>query len=137
MDPDLASELRVILGQLTKRIRLKGSTEDLTQSQKYVLVRLERDGASTATALAQAEGMRPQSMGAIITALESGGFITGSPDPSDGRRTIISITETARRDVAARRLAKTDYLADAIAENLTPDEQQQLAAAVKLMKRLL
>lgn len=137
MDDSLASELRVVVGQLTKRLRQGGTTDDLTQSQKYVLVRLDRDGPASATALAQAEGMRPQSMGAIVSALETGGFISGAPDPTDGRRTILSITDWAKSEVAARRLAKTDYLADAIAANLTDDEQQQLAAAVSLMKRLV
>ena len=137
MDPHLAGELRITIGQLTKRLRSQGSTADLSQSQKWVLVRLDRDGPASATELAQAEGMRPQSMGAIVTALEAGGFISGAPDPKDGRRTILSITDWARKEVAARRLAKEDYLADAIAANLTEAEQQQLAAAIPLLKRLI
>jgi DNA-binding MarR family transcriptional regulator len=137
MEPELAGELRIILGQLNRRLRNGGSSQDLTQSQKYVLVRLEREGPSTASALALAEGMRPQSMGAIVAALEAAGFVSGAPDPADGRRTILSATDAARREVAARRLAKEDYLADAIAANLTADEQKQLASAVALMKRLI
>ncbi len=137
MHPQLASDLRVIIGQLTKRLRMQGSTDDLNQSQKWVLVRLDRDGPASAASLAEAEGMRPQSMGAIVTALEAGGFISGAPDPTDGRRTILSITEWAKKEVATRRLAKDDYLADAIAAALTEEEQKQLAAAIELLKRLI
>ena len=46
--------------------------------------RLEKDGPATASSLARAEGMRPQSMGAVVAALESAGLMRGAPDPTDG-----------------------------------------------------
>ena len=78
----LAGELRVALGQLMRRLREQAEGSDLTRSQTSVLGRLERNGSATATALARAEGIRPQSMAKIIDALVAAGLVSGSPDPT-------------------------------------------------------
>jgi DNA-binding MarR family transcriptional regulator len=132
----LASELRVVLGQLVRRLREQGSAGDFTHSQTSVLLRLERGGPATMTTLARAEGVRPQSMGAIISVLEAAGLVSGSPDPSDGRKTVLALTEAAREQFATGRLAKEDWLLRAIHTHLAPAEQQELANSVKLLKRL-
>jgi DNA-binding MarR family transcriptional regulator len=133
----LAEELRSVLGALTRRLREQGNVGDLTSAQKSVLLRLERDGPATASTLARAEAMRPQSMGAIISVLERGGYVAFAPDPSDGRQTIISLTEHFRTWVRTARAARQDWLLRAMQAHLTAQERQQLAAAVALLKRLL
>ncbi len=92
----LAQELRALLGKLKRRLREQGRVGDLTPTQASVLLRLERDGPSTASALARGEGIRPQSVGPVLAALEGAGFISGAPDPKDGRQTILSITDACR-----------------------------------------
>ena len=44
------------------------------------------------SSLARAEGMRPQSMSAIVAPLQETGLVKGSPDPGDGRQTLMSLT---------------------------------------------
>ncbi|MEI9989973.1 MAG: MarR family transcriptional regulator [Rhizomicrobium sp.] len=132
----LAAELRIVIGALRRRLREQADEADLTSAQKSVLLRLERDGPATASALARAEGMRPQSMGAIIAALETAGYVAGAPDPSDGRQTILSLTDHFREWVSAARAARQDWLLRALQARLTAREQRQLAGAVKLLKRL-
>ena len=80
---ELAGELRVTLSKLSRRLREQAHAADLTGAQKSALLRLERDGPATVTTLARAEGVRPQSMGATVGALESMGLLAGSPDPAD------------------------------------------------------
>jgi len=133
----LAAELHIVLGALKRRLREHGDVADLTSAQKSVLLRLERDGPATGSALARAEAMRPQSMGAIIAVLESAGHVTGTPDPSDGRQTIIALTDHFRDWVSAARAARQDWLLRSLQARLTAPEQRQLAAAVELLKRLL
>src|ERR1700685_1508239 len=101
----LAAELHIVMGALKRRLREHGDLGDLTSAQKSVLLRLERDGPTTGSALGRAEAMRPQSMGAIIAALEAAGYVAGAPDPSDGRQTIISLTDHFRNWVSAGRAA--------------------------------
>ena len=135
--PALAGELRVLTGRLKRRLREQASLGDLTSSQTATLGRLHREGPATVTALAKAEGMRPQSMGAIVAALEAAGMVSGAPDPADGRQTILSLTEACRERIAAGRAAREDWLLRAIEAHLTSKEQAQVASAVALLKRLV
>jgi DNA-binding MarR family transcriptional regulator len=132
----VAGELRMVLAALVRRLRQASEGSDLTKSQSAVLGRLERDGATTATALARAEGIRPQSMGAIVAALDAAGLVTGSPDPGDGRKTILALTEKAREEFRTGRLAKEDWLTQAIGRELDAAETRKLDEAVVLLKRI-
>jgi DNA-binding MarR family transcriptional regulator len=138
MDPaTLATNLRTTFGRLKRRLREQAPTGDLTPSQISVLLRLEQHGPATTSSLARAEGMRPQSMAAVIAALEAANLVAGAPDPNDGRQTLLSLTETCRQWVRDGRAARQDWLTRAIAANLTPQEQDQVAAAVALLSRLI
>jgi DNA-binding MarR family transcriptional regulator len=132
----LAGDLRVVISQLRRRLREQSSIGDLTWSQTSVLSRLEREGSATVSSLARAEGMRPQSMGATVSALEAAGLVNGSPDPEDGRQTILSLTPACREWIKAARAAKEDWLFRAIQSKLSPEEQGELAKGVELLKRL-
>ncbi|MEV8147643.1 MarR family transcriptional regulator [Arthrobacter sp. NPDC080073] len=134
---EAAAELRVLIGQLTRRLREQSHVDNLTNAQKAVLIHLERDGPATLSALARAEGMRPQSMGAIISALSGAGLVESGPDPADGRKRILSLTAEARESIRASRAAKADWLYRTIQSKLTPDEQERLPGAIDLLKRLL
>jgi DNA-binding MarR family transcriptional regulator len=132
----VAGDLRVVLGQLSRRLREQANSGDFTHSQSSALLRLERDGPATMSALARAEGVRPQSMGAIIDVLGAAGLVSGTPDPSDGRKTLLSLTDAARERFATGRLAKEDWLLRTIRTHLTPAEQEELVTCVELLKRL-
>ena len=133
----MAGELRVVLGKLRRRLREQAHPGDFTWSQKSVLLRLERDGPATVTTLARAEGVRPQSMGATISVLEAAELVSGAPDPTDGRQTILSLTAACLEMLKAGRAAREDWLFHAIQKNFAPEEHEELARAVELLKRLL
>ena len=132
----LAAELRVAIGNLKRRFRDQAKLGDLTWSQLCVISRLDQ-GPATVTTLARLEGVRPQSMGATVSALESAGLVHGSSDPADGRQTILSLTDACREWLKAGRAAKEDWLSHSIQTKLAPAEQEELAHAVKLLKRLV
>ena len=133
----LATELRATFGKLKRRLREQAGAGDLTPSQMSVLLRLEREGPATTSNLARLEAMRPQSMGAVIAALEAAGLVTGAPDPTDGRQTILSLTEACRRWIEEKRAARQDWLTRAIQARLSPAEQDRLMEAVELIRRLV
>jgi DNA-binding MarR family transcriptional regulator len=133
----LAAELRVATDNLKRRFRDQADLGDLTWSQLCVIGRLDREGPATVTTLARAEGVRPQSMGATVSALESAELVGGSPDPGDGRQTILSLTDACKEWLKAGRAAKEDWLSRAIQTKLSPAEQEDLARAVELLKRLV
>ena len=132
----LAVELRAVLGKLKRKLRQQGERSDLTPSQVSVLLRLEKDGPAAVSTLARAEGMRPQSMSAIITSLLEAGLVGGSPDPNDGRQTLISLSRRCERLLKEGRAARQDWLTTTIQKKLSSHEQEKLAAAVGLLVRL-
>jgi DNA-binding MarR family transcriptional regulator len=133
----LAAELHTLASKLKRRLREQASARDLTPSQTSVLGHLDRNGPTTVTALARMEGVRSQSMGATIAVLEAAGLVKGSPDPEDGRQTILSLTPACRELIRSGRAARHDWLFRAIQAKLTPQEQEQLAASMRLLNRLV
>jgi len=119
-----------------RRLRQVHIDGEVTLSQASVLVRLEREGPSTPGALAAGEQIRPQSMGAILAALQDRGLVARSPDPSDGRRVLMSMTSAGRQSLQGVRQEKAKRLARAITEGLSPSEQRQLIDAIPLLERL-
>lgn len=130
------TDLPTVVAKLRRRLHDEARDDGLTQSQFSALRRIIADGPTTLTELASAEGMRPQSMGAIVTALQDAGLVHGQPDPGDGRRTILSMTDGARDLVRANRAAKKDWLFRSLDEHFTEDERLQLAQSVELLRRL-
>jgi DNA-binding MarR family transcriptional regulator len=129
----LASELRVVLGQLIRRLRAE---HRFPISQGSVLGRLDRQGAQSVSDLAAAERVRPQSMAQTVAELESDGLVSRRPDPDDRRRALVELTQQGRTTLEADRRQREGWLAEAIASDLTPDEQRTLHEAVELMRRL-
>jgi DNA-binding MarR family transcriptional regulator len=132
-----ASELRSLVAKLRRRLAEQTSPADFTPSQIAVMSRLLNDGPATLTALAKAEAMRPQSMSAIVSALQADGVIEGRPDPSDGRQTILAVTDAARERFETARAIKNDWLFRSIRDKYTPAEQARLVVAIGLLQRLL
>jgi DNA-binding MarR family transcriptional regulator len=133
----IAKELRPILSRLKRRLREQGGRHELTPSQVAVILRLEKDGASAVSTLARAEGMRPQSMSAIVKVLQDAQLISSSPDPNDGRQTLMSLTKTCRKFLEDGRAAREDWLTQTIERNLSLPEQKKLSAALRLLARLV
>jgi DNA-binding MarR family transcriptional regulator len=129
----LASDLRVVLGQLVRRLRAE---HRFPLSHGTVLGRLDREGAQSTSDLALAERVRPQSMAQTLADLQADGLIERRPDPGDRRRMLIELTEQGRHALEEDRRNREGWLARAVADTLSPEEQATLARAVKLLERL-
>jgi DNA-binding MarR family transcriptional regulator len=133
-DPALvASELRVVLGRVVRRLRAEHS---FPLSHGVILGRLERQGEQSVSDLAAAERVRPQSMAQTIGELEADGLVRRRPDPHDGRRALVQLTPGGRTALLADRERRDGWLALAMASELTPQELATLAEAVPLLERL-
>jgi DNA-binding MarR family transcriptional regulator len=133
----LAAEIRTVCGKLKRRLREHGGQSDLRPSQISVLLRLEKEGSATVSSLARAEGMRPQSMSAVVTPLQEAGLVRGAPDASDGRQTLLSLTPKCRKSIEEGRAARQDWLTRTIAQKLSAQEQEKLQRALELLARLV
>jgi DNA-binding MarR family transcriptional regulator len=128
-----AADLRATLGRLIRRLRAAGI---LPLGQAGALGRLEREGPRTTSALAAAERVRPQSMAQTVKELERLGYVTRRPDPDDGRQFLLELTDTGRAAILAERASRESWLAEAIASELDPEEQETLIRAVALLGRI-
>jgi DNA-binding MarR family transcriptional regulator len=118
-----------------RRLRATSASHDLSWTQAIVMARLAREGPATISDLARAEGMKPQSMGATIAALEEMGMIERRPHPTDGRQVHIVLNANGAAVREETGAAKRAWLIQAIAQ-LDEQEQKTLFAATALIKRL-
>lgn len=131
-----ARDLRVMFSRLRRQLRDLATDDDLTPSQTAVLIRLWKEGPSSASVLAGAERVRPQSMATIVAALEQRGLIERTPDPEDGRRQLISLTTTGRRRAESNRQVREEWLARALHNRYSERERRTILDALALLDRL-
>ncbi|WP_406164431.1 MarR family winged helix-turn-helix transcriptional regulator [Streptomyces sp. NBC_00996] len=131
-----ARDLRVLVSRLRRRLRELYDTQDLTPSQVSVLSRLGQDGAASASDLAAAERVRPQSMASILAVLRERGLIQRHPDPKDGRRQLISLSESGLATMYGSREARDEWLARALQDRYTEEQRKTIIEALSLLERL-
>lgn len=128
-----ARDLRVLFSRLRRRLREVTATEDLSAAQTSALARLAMDGPSTASVMAGAERVRPQSMAATLAVLEERGLIRRQPDPDDGRRQVVTLTAKGRQRAEGVRATRDEWLARALHERYTERERATIATALRLL----
>jgi DNA-binding MarR family transcriptional regulator len=132
---DVARALFVSMGLLRRRLRASGSPGELTFPEVAALARLERYGSATSAELARLEQISPQSMGATLAGLEERRLVRRSADPADGRRVVMSVTESGRRIVNRRRDVRVEQIAAALT-GFTETELHEILTAAPLIQRL-
>jgi DNA-binding MarR family transcriptional regulator len=133
---EVAAALLVSMGLLRRRLRQVPVAGELTLPETSALARLDRGGPTTASKLARVEQISPQSMGATLGALEARGLVGRRPDPEDGRRIVLSVTEAGREVLRNKRTARIEQISQALSDGFTPDELERLMAAAPLIERL-
>ena len=127
-----ASELRIVLGQLVRRLRAEHRFPLLHGA---VLGRLDREGPWSIGDLATAEKVRPQTMAQTIAELEESRLVQRHPDPADRRRVLIELTDEGRAALEEDRRHRVGWLVSVI-ERLSKEEQRVLKQSTELLRRL-
>ena len=133
---EVAASLRTSIGFLVRRLKQVRQEGDLTLPESSALARLDRGGPATAAELARLEQISPQSMGATLAALQERGLIERRPDPQDGRRHVLSVSEAGAQELHNRRSARTQLFAEALADCFSPEELALLQQVAPLLERL-
>ena len=134
--PREAAVLRRAVTALAARARAERGG-DLSLNQVAVLGRVMTYGPITPGEVAAQLRMLPQSLTRTFAALEELGLIVRMPDPADGRQHLLSVTADGRAALRAEMLPRDRWLARAMNDALSPDEQAQLLAAAELLQRLV
>jgi DNA-binding MarR family transcriptional regulator len=136
-DP-LAVRLAVAIKRLRARFREAASTGgvELPIAQLAVIKRLRNDGPTTASALAAAEHVTHQAITQTLAPLKYAKLVRSEADPSDGRKSIISVTPAGNRLFESAIASRDAWLARAIASVVSQRERAALEKSIELLERL-
>ncbi|MET9365861.1 MarR family transcriptional regulator [Streptomyces sp. NPDC006632] len=129
----VAAELRTAMGKLTRRVKHE---DRIPHGQVAVLGVLDRDGAMTTSDLAADQRVRPQSMARAVGILLDQGLVTRRAHPTDGRKSLLELSDAGRSALEAERGRRAGWLTLAIESELSREERELLARSAALMERL-
>jgi DNA-binding MarR family transcriptional regulator len=135
-DETLAGRLRIAVVRLNRRLRVqRDSAAVVTLTQLSALSTLHQYGPMSPGELATRERVQPPSMTRVIAALIELGFVDRSPHPTDGRQTVVALSEPGRAFVDAEVCARERWLDERLAE-LSADERAVLWRAAEIVDRM-
>jgi DNA-binding MarR family transcriptional regulator len=111
------------------------SPPGLSLTAAATLTTLERSGPRRLTELAADEGVTQPAMTQLVGRLEASGLVERSAVPEDGRVVRVQLTDAGRDLVARRRAARAERLSGLLAD-LSPADQEALAAALPAISKL-
>lgn len=101
-----------------------------------LLKRLRENGPATASALAAAEHVSHQAIAQTLAVLKRAGLVRSAADPTDGRKSVISVTTAGNRLYESARASRDAWLARAIDSVISEHERAALEKAIELLERL-
>jgi DNA-binding MarR family transcriptional regulator len=133
----LAQDLRLTVGRFARRLRQLYTVgdDDLSFLELAVLQRLERLGPAGPGVLAGQEQVTSAAIAPVLRRLDERAYITRTPDPSDGRRAVVTISPTGRAALKTRDAASVTRI-DAALATLTADERRRLADVLPLLEKV-
>jgi DNA-binding MarR family transcriptional regulator len=133
---DTASQLRNAIVRTSRALRQEAATETgLSPSTTAALATINRSGPLTPSELAELERVKRPSMTRTLACLDREGLIARTPDPADGRSSLVAINDAGRERLARLRRRKSAYLARRM-RGLAPEEIETLARAAELLERM-
>ena len=130
----LALALKRLLARLSEEA--PASSTSLSFPQLSILQFLHVNGPVTAAALAVAEHITQQAITQSIIPLKSEGFIEPEPDPDDGRKTLLRLTDAGNQAREATIAERNAWLVQAIDATIKTRERPALFRAIELLERL-
>ena len=135
-DDHLASDLRLAVVRLNRRLRGQRGDTRVSLTQVSALSTLDIYGPMTPGTLAARERVQPPSMTRIIAGLEQMGFIDRVPHPTDGRQVIVSMSAIGAQFIKDEVHAREVWMDGRLAE-LDDAERETLRAATAIIDRMV
>src|SRR5687768_11295319 len=95
----------------------------LHPGQEVLLLDLDANGPRTQVQLATASGCEPPTITGSVRKLEDAGLVVRTPSPTDGRVTIVELSDRGRRLLPALKQAWVELGERTVAETRTPPDQ--------------
>ena len=123
-----------MIGQLTRRLR--SARGGLSHSLLSTLVSVAKHGPLRLADLAQAELVSAPSITRLVAELEGKALVSRTPDPADGRASLIQVTDAGLEAVQVARRVRQQMVAELL-EPLSADEVASIEAALPALERLI
>src|SRR6476646_2784413 len=110
---DTAAKLRMAIVRTARRLRQEaaGAVGELTPTSAAALATVERHGPLTPSELAAIERVKRPTATRTLRVLGEAGLVERTPDPDDGRSSLVSVTAAGRERLRRLRGRKNAYLA--------------------------
>ncbi len=132
-----ANAVRRSVTGVSRRLRRLRADHGVSPSKLVILGRLALARRKvTAADLAEAEGLKPQSLTRILADLEARSLVRREPSGVDRREILIEITGEGYDLLSSDARRQNRWLAEAMATTLTPAESDILLVAARLLDRL-
>ena len=88
---ELPARLRLAIARMARRMRQEAG-DDLSPSMLAALATIENRGPLTPSELAERERVQRPTATRLLARLEAPGYVTRTPDPADGRSSLVALT---------------------------------------------
>lgn len=132
-----AAKLRMAIVRTARRLRQEAAAETggLTPTSTAALASIDLHGPLTPSELAAIERVQRPTMTRTLGCLEREGLIERTPDPADGRSSLIAINAAGRERLRRLRGRKNAYLARRM-RGLSAEEVETLERAAEILDRM-
>jgi len=132
----VAAELRPIVMRLSRELRREARALGVTGGQVTLLFLVKASPGLGVGELAERERISPAAMSGVVRRLERAGLVRRTPDPHDGRRHGLTLTEDGERLLRSVKSRRTAWLASRLQE-LDAAEVEAVERALRPLGRLL
>jgi DNA-binding MarR family transcriptional regulator len=132
---ETAARLRRAVTRLNRRLR-NSSLSGISPAQASMLESIEKATNPSLGDLAAAEQMKPPSVTRVVQTLQESGHIICTPDPDDRRCTRVQLSALGRKEIAAIRRRKTEFLEKKLL-SLSESDQHKAQDLAAFLERLL
>jgi DNA-binding MarR family transcriptional regulator len=134
---DSAAKLRMAIVRMARVLRQEAAAEagTLTPTLTAALASVERHGPLTPSELAEIERVKRPTVTRILSCLEREGLVERTPDPADGRSSLVSVNGAGRERLRRLRGRKNAYLARRM-RDLNAEEIEALERAAEILDRI-
>jgi DNA-binding MarR family transcriptional regulator len=134
---DSAAKLRMAIVRTARALRQEAAAEasGLTPTSTAALATIERHGPLTPSELAEIERVKRPTVTRTLGCLEREGLVQRTPDPADGRSSLVSVNAAGRERLRRLRGRKNAYLARRM-RDLPDAEVATLERAAEILDRI-
>src|SRR5690242_17641698 len=133
-----AAHLRIAIVRTARRLRQEAAAETtgLTPTSVAALATIERHGPLTPSELARIERVKRPTVTRTLGCLEREGLVDRTPDPADGRSSLVAVNAAGRDRLRRLRSRKNAFLARRM-RSLPEEDVETLERAAEILEAML